>query len=401
MTKINIMKLNKLIIFTLLNLLLAPSILFAQSVDKIISKHIKAHGGTDKWEQVKVLKTTGKFTAFSTEKEFTTYKTKSGAFYSSLYLGERHISEAYNGKFGWTIDPWQEIEYARKINSGETNVFLQKCEFFTPFYKYKEKGHKVEYLGVQKLDGSNMFVLNLTRKNGKSEKWYLNTKTYLEYKCDTEWVDFAVAMPAEIYFDDFRNIEGLTIPFFIERTFGQRDRIIQIENVIINPEFDTKLLEMPKRKEISKLNFMAGKWNVKLEFVDRKGKYQSAGSSESTIYYSNTNLLSEKISYENYFPYSLNINYSYNPKHKNFRVTYFNDFSSSIDIFQGKLIDNTLIIEDTNIYFDKKEKENKICKQFIYTKINSDKFTVESKISNNEGNTWSPNTKFTYTRKTN
>jgi len=140
------MKLKKLQSVILIALLCLPTILLAQTAEEIIAKHIDAHGGADKWEKVDALKITGRFTAFSLEKDFTSYKTKCGKYYSDFHLGEQRVIEAFNGKCGWTIDPWQEIEYARKINAGETNVFMQKATFFTPIFKYKENGYKVEYI---------------------------------------------------------------------------------------------------------------------------------------------------------------------------------------------------------------------------------------------------------------
>lgn len=393
------MKLKKLQVFFLFAILCMPGFLAAQTVEEIIANHIEAHGGADKWEKVNALKITGRFTAFSLEKEFTTYKTKCGAYYSDLFLGEQNVLEGFNGKCGWTIDPWQEIEYARNINTSETNVFKQKAVFFTPFLDYKEKGHKVEYLGLQNVEGSDMHALKLTRKDGKSEKWFLDAKTYLEYKCEADWVDFASPIPCEMYFDDFRTVDGLVLPFFVERIFRTRDRITQIENVEINPKIDKKMFEMPKRKEISKLAFLEGDWDVKLEFMGRRGSYQDRGTTESCIKFASTNLLQENISYENYFPNSLNINFTYDAGTGKYRIAAFNDFTSTFDMFQGELKDNILVMEDTQIAYSEKQDSTRTCRQFTYTKVDEDKFTVENKVSNDEGKTWRPQARLTYTRK--
>ena len=393
------MKLKKLQVFFLFAILCMPGFLAAQTAEEIITKHIDAHGGAHKWKKVNALKITGRFTAFSLEKEFTTYKTKCGAYYSDLYLGEQNVFEGFDGKSGWTIDPWQEIEYARNINASETNVFKQKAVFFTPFLDYKEKGNKVEYLGVQNIEGSDMHTLKLTRKDGKSEKWYLDAKTYLEYKCEADWVDFGRAYPSEMYFDDFRTVDGLVIPFFVERIFITRDRITQIENVEVNPNIDKKMFEMPKRKEISKLAFMEGDWDVKLEFTGRRGSYQDRGTTESCIKFASTNLLQENISYENYFPNSLNINFTYDAGTGKYRIAAFDDFTSTFDMFQGELKDNILVMEDTKIAYSEKQDSTRTCRQFTYTKIDENNFTVENKVSNDEGKTWRPQARLTYTRK--
>ncbi|WP_421919069.1 hypothetical protein [Marinifilum sp.] len=393
------MKLKLVHAFVMIALFMMPAFVWAQTAEEIISKHITAHGGKDKWAKVKALKISGRFTAFSLEKEFTCYKTKCGAYYADLYLGEKHVFEGFNGKCGWTIDPWQEIDYARNINASETNVFKQKAEFFTPFLNYKERGHKVEYLGKENVDGLEMFVIELTREDGKSEKWYLDTNTYLEYKCEAPWVDFAQSVPAEMYYDDFREVDGLIIPFFIERIFWQRDRITQIENIEVNPKVDTSLFAMPKRKEIAKLAYMEGNWNVTLEFVGRRGNLQDRGTTESCIKFTSTNLLQENISYENHFPNTLSINYTYDAASKKYRIAAFNDFTSTFELYQGELKENVLLVEDTKISYSDIKMPARTCRQFTYTKINMHEFIVENKISNDQGKTWKPQAKLTYTRK--
>ena len=376
-----------------------PSIIFSQTADEIIAKHIAAHGGADKWEKVEAIKITGKYTAFSLEKDFTTYKTQSGAYYSDFYLGDHKLIESFNGKEGWIIDPWMEIEYARKANSGENYMLMQKAEFFTPFYKYKEKGYKVEFTGKDNVDGIDVFVLKLTRNNGKSETWYLDAETYLEYKCEADWIDFARTRPAEMYYDDFRTIDGLVIPFFTERIYSVRDRITQIEEIEINPEFDENILVMPKRKEISKLDFLKGDWDVKMEVMTRRGDWREMANTSSSIKYTSTNLLQEKMSYEHMFPNTLSISFSYNEGTEKYRIAAFNDFTSSIEILQGDFNDNTLVLEDTKISFNEEKDPARTCRQFTYTKIDDNSFTLENKVSTDEGKTWNPRAKFTYTRK--
>jgi hypothetical protein len=247
-----------------------PAKSVAQDVEKIIAKHLAVHGDLKKWEQVEALKITGKFTAFSEEKDFMCIKTKKGCYYSDLYLGQHKVLEAFDGEKGWTIDPWMDLTYARKLTDAEINAFYQKAEFFTPFYKYNEKGLKVEYKGKENLDGTDVFVLELTRKNGNVEKWFLDAKTYLELKCESQWVDFTMPIPCETFFDDFREVDGLKIPFYLERTFGQRNRMLIIEKVELNPKFDKSILEMPRRDEMEKLSFLAGNWDVKEEIWTRR-----------------------------------------------------------------------------------------------------------------------------------
>lgn len=375
------------------------NIIVAQDVDEIIAKHIAAHGGQEAWDKVEALKITGNFTAFSLEKDYTSLKTKEGLYYGDFNLGEVNVIEGFDGKTGWTIDPWQEMDYARNLNAGELNAFFQKAEFFTPFFNYKEKGHTVEYKGKETLEGIEVYVLNLTRANGKVETWYLDAETHLEFICKSDWVDFARIMPSEVFFDDFRDVDGLILPFFSERTFWQRDRILQIEEVKINPEIDDGIFNMPRREEISKLEFLEGNWDVKIEAWTQRGTWYPLGNTSSTIQFVSINKLQENISYERIYPISKIFSYTYNEPTANYRISVFNDLSSSFRVFEGEFSDTSFVFDDTGISFGGPPDEGFQYIRYSIHSMEKDGFVMERKGSVDKGETWSAMDRFTYMRR--
>jgi len=367
----------------------------AQSLEELIDLHIKAHGGHEKWEKVKTLEVKGKFTSFSIENDFRSLRTQDGKYYADLYIGEQAVVEAFDGEAGWTIDPWQDIEYPRKLNEVEKNAFFQKAMFFTPFYNYKEKGSEAKYIGKNKIDGIEVFEIELKRKNGNIESWFLDAETYLEYSYKSIWVDFAFPAPGETYFDDFREVEGLLIPFFIERTFFQRDHILQIEELNINPDFDPNIFDEPIRKEINKLGFLIGDWDVEIETWTGRDWYK-LGKSTSEITFVSKNMLQEKLSYERIFPVSKWVTYTYSEKHKKYMVSVFNDLPSTQLFFTGSLNDSTFVFDNTEIDIGKEEKKDLI--RYEVSNIEENSFTLELKRSM-DGSTWNPGDRFVYARK--
>ncbi len=392
------MKRIKNTIFFIIILLSVSPIINAQTVEDIIAKHIKAHGGEKNWEAIESMNIKGKFTAFSIEKDFFSIKTQNGSYYSERHLGKHYVKEAFNGKTGWTIDPWQEILFPRDLNKTEINVFCQKAEFFTPFYKYKEKGHKVELLGEQKEEGVDVYLIKLTRANGNIEKWFLNSKTYLEFKYESLWVDFAFPSPGQSFFDDFRTINGVVIPFYVERTFSQRSRIKQIESIEFNTQIDESLFEIAKSKEIKKLAFLYGNWDVKVEVWTGRGGWYPLGSTVSNIKFEATNMLQEKINYDRIMPQAKIINYSYNSSTKKYRLAVFNNFSSTIEVFEGNFDGNDFFADNVSISYGEAESKT-VFSQISISEIESNSFIMEIKQSKDGGKTWNASDKFSYKKK--
>lgn len=324
----------------------------AQELDQIISKHIKAHGGADKWSAIENMKITAQFTAFSEVDDWMAIKTKDGKYYSELSLGKHRVKEAFDGKHGWTIDPWHEFDHPRLLNKAEENVFFQKSEWMTPLFNYKEKGLELEYLGEEDLEGVAVYAIKITRPNGNFETWYLSKDSYLEYKRVSVWVDFSYPSEAETYFEDFRDVDGLIIPFYVEKTFSQRNRILEIENIELNVDISQSIFNMPRDKNMQKFDFLPGDWNVKVEvFSPRRNQWYPMDQTISKIDFAGNNLIEENIQYTANYVMPVKLQYSYHSASQKYRVNLYNGFSSEMELMLGQWNDTSFVAENTHINF--------------------------------------------------
>lgn len=390
------MRIKKYHLILLISCLSFSMFVNAQSVEEIISKHIEAHGGAEKWDAINSMEITAKFTAFSEEKDFYAIKTKEGCYYSDLHIGQHKVKEAFNGKWGWTIDPWHGFLFPRRLNKFEDNVFLQKAEFFTPFYNYEDKGSKVEYIGEENVDGIDTYAIKLTRSNGKLETWYLNKETYLEVKSVSEWIDFGMRTPAESFFDDFREVNGVVIPFFVERMFGQRDRMLVIDKIEFNPTIDKKKFEMPRSDDMQKLAFLTGTWDAKVEKMSRQNSLYTVDNTVVESEFKSTNLLEQHIAVDDYYVQSMIMRYSYHADRKIYRVVIFSEFTSNADFYEGKFEDGVFIADNKK---DVVPDSNGPYLQLKIYDIKEGSYTMEINNSRDKGANWNLAYKLSFTKK--
>jgi len=211
----------------------------------ILSKHIEAYGGEENWEQVKALQLTGQHTSFSERGDYLAIKTRDGRFYSDYNLGKHRLTEGFDGDTFWFVNPWFGSEQARLMNDTVKNVVRQKAELFSPFYRWKEKTDQITFIGMEETDGLDMFVIRFSRPGMPPEDWYLDANTYLAYKYTSQWEDFTTAANSVTYFDDYRNIGGIVLPFYIEQVFSSRHTETILDEVIVNPTIDQNIFSMP------------------------------------------------------------------------------------------------------------------------------------------------------------
>lgn len=378
------MKLTTIIIISAFATLLSTINLLAQNVDEIINKHIEARGGVENWNKIETLKITGTLTGFSTVKNFTTIQKQPNLYRSDFGLGKFDVVLSYNGESGWTIDPWFDVSFPRVLNSSEENVVLQKAEICSPFLNYKQKGYVVEFLGKEKVEGIEVFKLKLVRENNRVETWYLNADTYLEFKQESVWDDFGYPTPQETFFDDFRSVENVTMPFYVERSFLIRNRITEISKVEINQQVSVDYFQMPVSVEMKKLEFMTGNWTIKVTKQGRKG-WRVVDSTSTQITLKN-NLIEMELSYENYFKYINQINLSYNSKSGVYDFYIYDSFSSKMDLLHGHITNDTL------------ELKNDTFQKFLIINSANNSFKLESQVSNDEGKSWSTSEKIIFNK---
>lgn len=357
--------------------------LFAQesnNAEQIIEKHINARGGAKAWNKIESIEYKGSFTGFSISKPFTTIQKNPNSYRSDFGLGKFDVVLAFDGEIGWTIDPWFDIPFPRELSKSELNVVKQKAEICSPFLNFKDKGYKVEYIGEVVLEGIITHKIKLIKDDFHNEMWYINAETYLELKQESMWDDFGYTTPQETYFDDFRTVDGLVIPHYIERSFIIRNRITEIEEITINKQVETTFFKMPLSPEMKKLGKLKGKWSVTIEALGRRGWYQT--DSISVIIFNEHNLMHTKLSYTNYFKHNNLITWSFNANENNYRMTVFNGFSSEMNVYDGNYTNDTLVfnpitIVDSTIATDKT--------QYKISSLCDNKFTIEVAHIKGEG----------------
>jgi len=102
-----------------------------------------------------------------------------------------------------------------------------------PLVDYAAKGTSVELAGMEKVEGRDTYKLNLTRKDGQAIHVWIDPQTFLEAKIEgpprrLDGTDY----PVQVYFRDYRSVNGLQIPFVLETKVSLRREKCEVEQVL-------------------------------------------------------------------------------------------------------------------------------------------------------------------------
>lgn len=191
--------------------------LAAQSADSIIAKYIQASGGRDKMQALQTLRRVGKFTGSGGfEAAFVQENKRPNSVREEFSIQGMTGINAYDGKEGWKIEPWQGKRDPEALGEEEMHSILDDADFDGPLVDYQAKGNKVEFQGTEQIEGSDAYKLKVTRPNGDVSFYYMDTEYYVPIRIDTQRMIRGAPQESETSLGDYKQVNGVFLPFSYE-----------------------------------------------------------------------------------------------------------------------------------------------------------------------------------------
>jgi len=156
-------------------------------------------------------------------------------------------SNAYDGKMGWKIAPWQGKKDPETMGEAELKSIIDSSDFDGPLVNYKQKGNKVEYVGMDEVEGTDTFKLKVTMANGEVQYFYMDTDYYVPIKIDTKRMIRGAEIEVETVLGDYKEVDGWYIPYSVEvgAKGSQFKQKIAYEKIEANVTVDDRRFSMP------------------------------------------------------------------------------------------------------------------------------------------------------------
>ncbi len=244
---------NKTIVL-LLAVLFLGGLSTAQTLDEILAKNYKAHGGLDKLKAITARKMSGKIvvSAQGLEMPVVLWQKAPDKLRMETTFQDQKSIQAFDGQKAWWITPFLAGE-AQEMPPGQGDFFRNQAAFENPLVVFKEKGYKLKLLGKEDMAGVAVFKLKLTKTDGSEIYFYLDAASGIELKSSMSLKSGETETLAEIIYGDYRSVAGCLLPFAIEdRLEGKTEMKMILDVIEVNPAMDDSLFAMPEKKEAVK-----------------------------------------------------------------------------------------------------------------------------------------------------
>ncbi|HYK90386.1 MAG TPA: outer membrane lipoprotein-sorting protein [Acidobacteriota bacterium] len=259
------------------------------SAAQIVEKNVAARGGLQAWRTVQTLSLAGKMGVGGNQRApLITPPANQGSRRQGIILPQRRVEEVqlpflmelergrktrielqfngqtavqvFDGANGWKLRPWLNRHVIEPYTVDEMKITSRQSDLDGFLVDYAAKGTQVEFVGMDQVEGRDTYKLKLTLKDGDAIHVWIDAKTFLEAKIEghPRRLD-GTDHPVEVYYRDYRQVNGLQIPFVLETRvlpvaktmMGFKDPPVPVEKIIIdkvvvNPKLDESRFSKPQ-----------------------------------------------------------------------------------------------------------------------------------------------------------
>ena len=213
----------------------------AQTADEIVEKHIAAIGGKENWNKVNSMIMVGSLSVMGREVDVTITNVHLKGSRQDISVAGMNGYSFSTPTSGWVYMPFQGQTKPEPMTADDVKEALDDLDLQGNLLNYKEKGHTVELLGKEDVEGTECFKLKVTRKNSGEQVVFVDPTSFFMIRSVTKRKAMGQEMELSVDYSDYREINGIKVPFSVSQQFGT----VVFKNIKVNEAVDEKIFANP------------------------------------------------------------------------------------------------------------------------------------------------------------
>lgn len=221
----------------------------AETLDSLIARHVEARGGEERLAAIETVRMSGRAIAGPSQEARVTREVQVPDRIRTEFSHQGVTSVfACDRTECWYVAPMSGIFEAEPMTESDASLALDQADILGPLYDWQAKGHSVEFLGKETIEGREVFKLEVTLRSGGSHTDYLDAESALLVRRESSRTIGERTIELESTFGDFRPVAGVIFPHsIVNRDKGETDTLqIVVEQAELNVPLDDARFEMPR-----------------------------------------------------------------------------------------------------------------------------------------------------------
>ncbi|HTB93591.1 MAG TPA: hypothetical protein VK728_12220 [Candidatus Sulfotelmatobacter sp.] len=237
------------------SILIAPTLILvslfglpvrADEAQKVIDQYLKAVGGSKVVSRLQTLSIDGSVVAIGDAAPGTyTFKIKRpNRLYLELRASGETFIESYNGKSAW--HQASDGQFGTLLGHDAVEMETAAQYFNSHLESLAKRKVGAAYKGEAQVRGRSAHEVELTYPTGVHWQVFFDAETHLiaEEKADI------AGIPREIYYDDYRAVNGLKVPYKIEMIRGTSGYQVNVTRIAVNETVGERVFDFPMKSQV-------------------------------------------------------------------------------------------------------------------------------------------------------
>jgi len=192
---------------TVIALMVLPVV--GQDLNEILENHFETVG-QEKLNKVETMVIKGKMMQMNMEFPFKQIIKRPNKFKLEAEVQGQSFVQAYDGENGWMVAPWMGPNPV-DLAGEQLEQALEQADMDGDLHNYAEKGHQLEYVGEEDMEGTPTYKLKLTKENGDIVFYYLDKDSYVILKQESNKTIQGQEMLIEVYPGNYDMVDGIAV----------------------------------------------------------------------------------------------------------------------------------------------------------------------------------------------
>jgi hypothetical protein len=192
----------------------------AQTVDDVINKHIAALGGKENLNKIQNVVMEGSLSIQGTEIALTITQVNNKLSRQDITAMGMHGFDMMGTAEGWQYMPFQGMQKPEPKTADEVKKSQSDLDIAGPLVDYAAKGHKVELVGKEDVDGTECYKLKVSLAGGKEVTFFIDPASSMIIRIKETRKMNGQDAEMQTDFSDYKDVEGVKMPFSISQQFG-------------------------------------------------------------------------------------------------------------------------------------------------------------------------------------
>ena len=154
----------------------------AADLNEVLSCNFETLGGLDNIKAVDSARMTGTMTMGPMQAPFTIEFQRPNRVRMEFEIQGMKAVQAYDGETGWAIMPFMGKTTPEEMADDQLKSMQEMAEWEGPFVDWQDKGHTVELLGTEEVEGTEAYAVKVVRAgSGDESVFYLDTDYCLPF----------------------------------------------------------------------------------------------------------------------------------------------------------------------------------------------------------------------------